>query len=477
MQPLKSSIVCGGCGARAPDTGMPPYRCPRASEPDDVDHVLSRRLDPAQVGFPAVDDDNPFVAFRTLFASHHRALAGGLEDAAWVDRIRALDRKIAEIDGHGFAITPFGEQPALGAATSWPGRLWIKDETDNVSGSHKSRHLMGVLAYLETVADPADRKRPLAISSCGNAALAAAVVARAADRQLLVYVPGWANPRVLERLHQLGAELKICERDPSVPGDPCTAAFRKAVAAGAIPFSCQGTDNGLVVEGGMTLAYEMIARLQHAAQHLFVQVGGGALASACYAAWADAVRWRVTPELPALHAVQTDAVAPLARAWKRLMRRLLPQVGYPRELPSDDDSTPPLDQAHDWARFVCERRVAPVVEATLRYAATHRSQFMWPWERAPSGLASGILDDETYDWLAVTRGMLRSGGFPIVVTNDTIDEANRLARAHTPIAVDHTGSAGLAGLLALVRAGLAKPEDDAIVLFTGKDRAAERTPR
>jgi threonine synthase len=158
------------------------------------------------------------------------------------------------------------------------------------------------------------------------------------------------------------------------------------------------------------------------------------------------------------------------------MRRLLPQLGYARELPTEDDAPPPLDQAHDWARFVCERRVAPVVEATLRYAAAHRSQFMWPWEQAPRGLASGILDDETYDWLAVTRGMLRSGGFPIVVSNDTIDEANRLARAHSAIPVDPTGSAGLAGLLALVRAGIAKADADAIVLFTGKDRSLVGTP-
>ena len=43
---------------------------------------------------------------------------------------------------------------------------------------------------------------------------------------------------------------------------------------------------------------------------------------------------------------------------------------------------------------------------TLAWAARHRSAFMWPWETEPHSVADGILDDETYDWLAVVRGML-----------------------------------------------------------------------
>jgi threonine synthase len=95
---------------------------------------------------------------------------------------------------------------------------------------------------------------------------------------------------------------------------------------------------------------------------------------------------------------------------------------------------------------------------------------MWPWESVPHSVAHGILDDETYDWFAVTRGMLRSGGFPIVVSDPTVAEANRLARASTTIPVDATGSSGLAGLLTLGRAGIGV-DDDAVVLFTGRDRA------
>ena len=86
-------------------------------------------------------------------------------------------------------------------------------------------------------------------------------------------------------------------------------------------------------------------------------------------------------------------------------------------------------------------------------AAQHRSEFMWPWENEPHSIAHGILDDETYDWLAVVEAMLATGGQPIVVDEDTLAHANALARRATGSDVDYTGSAGLAGLLDLCEAG------------------------
>ncbi len=462
---LPTSFVCSGCGERIEGIGLPPFRCPHQLEGDNVDHVLERRLDVAAVPFPEADEDNPFVAFRTLLGSYQRS---ALDDAAWVAQVRELDQRVAAVDGHGFVRTPFGEAVELARAVGWKGRFRIKDETGNVSGSHKARHLMGLLLYLETVPGAPARERPLAISSCGNAALAAAVVARAAQRKLKVFVPTWAEPAVVARLEELGAELAVCERDGAEPGDPCTLGFRRAVGEGAIPFSCQGSDNGLVVEGGMTLAYELLAS-SAPPERMFVQVGGGALASATVQAYEEAER-RGAGALPSLHAVQTEAVAPLCRAWARVMRRVLPALGYDGELPPESGVGIAPASAAEWAELVREHRDGLELEAALGYAVTHRNEFMWPWEGEPHGLAHGILDDETYDWFAVTRGMLRSGGFPIVVSDPTIAEAHRLARANTTIPVDPTGSSGLAGLLTLSRSGIGD-QDDAVVLFTGRDRA------
>jgi threonine synthase len=109
----------------------------------------------------------------------------------------------------------------------------------------------------------------------------------------------------------------------------------------------------------------------------------------------------------------------------------------------------------------------------LEYAAHHRSEFMWPWEQEPRSIAHGILDDETYDWLAIVRAMLATGGAPHVVDERTLAEANAVARGTTGIQVDATGSAGLAGLLDLRRRGAVGDDERVAVLFTGIDRETE----
>ena len=118
---------------------------------------------------------------------------------------------------------------------------------------------------------------------------------------------------------------------------------------------------------------------------------------------------------------------------------------------------------------------AVVRRGDLAYAARHRSEFMWPWEEEPRSVAHGILDDETYDWLAVVEGMLATGGVPVVVGEDLLVEANRLACDSTGIDVDPTGSAGLAGLVALRRQGDVGDDERVAVLFTGVNRRKERS--
>jgi cysteine synthase len=74
--------------------------------------------------------------------------------------------------------------------------LHIKDDTGNVGGSHKARHLFGVMLHLAVARH--DREGELAVASCGNAALAAATLARAIHRPLRVFIPTWADPAVVD---------------------------------------------------------------------------------------------------------------------------------------------------------------------------------------------------------------------------------------------------------------------------------------
>jgi threonine synthase len=429
------------CGWQPAADAPFPFACANRGQ-GDGEHLLEHRLADDAV-LDRNDSANPFVRWREALYAWHAARARGWSDADFVSLVQRLDEAIARVDGHGFAITPFGAAPALGQHLGL--ELWVKDETHNVAGSHKARHLMGLLLYLAVVegnpgsaAAASGTQAPLAIASCGNAALAAAVLARAASRALQVYVPPDAEAAVLDRLAALGATVVSCPREPGEQGDPCMRHFRQALTYGALPFCCQGNENGLTIDGGQTLVLEALGAGAPPLDHLVVQVGGGALASACVQAYARARAHGLVRQAPRVHVVQTQAAAPLARAWTRVLQRMADQ-------PESAD-------------------------AALAYAASHRSRFMWPWEEPPHSVASGILDDETYDWLAILRGVAATGGGTVVVDEDTLRQANRLVLETTAVKPSHTGSAGLAGLLQLQRQGVVAPGARVGVLLTGVQR-------
>lgn len=453
--------------------GVLPLRCPARALDPEADHVLGRRLTPDP---PDAADDvsweaggNPFERFRRRLSAYALAQAHGWSDGEFLDVVRTLDSAVREVDGRGFVETPCLEAGWLADSLGFhaPGALLVKDETNNVAGSHKARHLMGVMLYLQVAerAGLVTRTTPLAIASCGNAALAAAVVARAARWPLDVFVPPRASRDVLARLEGLQARVHTCGRTPGTAGDPCYAAFQRAVADGALPFCCQGSDNGVTIEGGETLAWELVAQASGTGRRttldaVFVQVGGGALASALVQGFDEALAAGAIDRLPRFYAVQTAGGYPLARAHDRLVARML------AAWPEDDDL--PSDSPAALARALASQR--NLVQEWLRFARGHRRLFMWPWDAEPRSIAQGILDDETYDWAAVLDGVLRTGGRCIVVGEQRLEEANEAARARTGIRVDHTGSAGLAGLLEAASQEPGLRGERVAVVFSGVQR-------
>ena len=400
---------CATCGTVVPVEAVLTWRCPAAG-PDDTHHVLVPVRSPGPVAM--IEHDDPFVAFDAELVWSRCAEA---HDMTFDRRAELIGRL-----GLGFRRTPCERHDALSSRLGFSARggVWVKDETAQVGGSHKARHLMTVLLHLlmceEVGVAPWRRStRPrLAISSCGNAAIAAATLAAAAHWPLDVMVPPSAGGAVVARLGELGATVHVCPRRPDdPPGDPCLHRFREAVSGGAIPFSVQGTENAWCLDGGRTLGWE----LPEGFDDLFLQVGGGAFAAAVGAA---VVGSHARP--PRIHAVQTEGCAPLARAWERA-----------RTLPGGVAS-----------------------------AASHWEDCMWPWESPEPSLADGILDDETYDWIQVVEAMAATGGSPVVVPEHVVREAHHLVVDELGLAVSPTGSAGLAGLLAR-RSSL---DDDARVI-------------
>jgi threonine synthase len=407
---------CAVCGTTVDVAAVHPFSCPRAT-PDDRHHVLH----PLSVGASpeVLEDPNPFVAYGPRLAWWAFARTHGMTEAACV----ALTRSVAE----GFAVTPFAPSASLSSALG--ADVWVKDETANVAGSHKGRHLVTILLHLlaAEALHLVDRvRRPLAIASCGNAAIAAATLARRADWPLNVFVPTWASPDVLGALESLDAIVHPCERrsgDP--PGDPAVLRFREAVVAGDVPFSVQGPENALCLDGGRTIGWEM-ASAGGGLSRVVVQVGGGALAACTGWGLGAGVR---------LDAVQSAGCAPLARAVARASAAGLPL--------SPDASV-----------------------ATLRALGAHWAELMTPWSD-PHSVADGILDDETYDWLGVLSVLSASGGHAVVAPEEAIGAAWELGRA-AGYDVSPTGTAGLAGLL--TPSGAPAAGSRVAVIFSGTSR-------
>lgn len=88
---------------------------------------------------------------------------------------------------------------------------------------------------------------------------------------------------------------------------------------------------------------------------------------------------------------------------------------------------------------------------------------MWAWENEPVSLADGILDDETYDWVADIAQIQRTSGRVVVASELQVVEASSIAPKTTSIDASPTGTAGVAGLLS-IRAELSSTARVAVVL-------------
>ena len=251
----------------------------------------------------------------------------------------------------------------------------MKDETGNVSGSHKARHLFGVLVYLEvaerlgraTASGPTWRSRAAATPRWRRRSSRPRAGARSASSSRSTPTRPWCTGS-----RSWARSSPSARATPGVRATPPVARLVAALAEGALPFTCQGNLNGLAVEGGETLGYEI----------------------------ASARR----------------ADRPAGRAGRRRRARERLQPGLPRGARARRAATraPPRHGADRGRLAAASGRSTPCsrtpARASLGYAARHRSEFMWPWEQEPHSIAHGILDDETYDWLAVVEAMLATGG-------------------------------------------------------------------
>eukprot|EP00945_MAST-04E_sp_MAST-4E-sp1_P003152 g3152.t1 len=413
---IGTQLECAGCGHIEDGLANILFKCPNSESSPECDHVLAPKTPgkdctaTLQNGctFPAEEiNEIPFLRYRALLYPYRIAIAKGMSDEVYVNIIQDLNNELVAVGGTGFTETPL----------LWNNELnsFVKNETLNVAQSHKARHLFNLMSYLlvmsygEQGVGGGLRNRRLAVASCGNAGLAAATVAAAAKWPIDVCIPPDAEPAVVEQLHHLGASVHICRRDADFvetslgkisskgEADPTLAVFKNLVKDhGSIPFSVQGSECGLGVEGSQTIAWEVLEAMQRdfhdskspvensTIENVFIQVGGGALGSGMIQGFQRALDGeleQVNPtlgsnvirSLPKLFCIQPVGCGPLKRALDEMKK---------------NDIT------------------------NGKTAAKDRATYMYPWEN-PHSIAHGILDDETYDWLSLVDGMISTegGGF------------------------------------------------------------------
>ena len=469
------------------ETNKPVYYCENRRQ-GGGDHILEKVL-PDEFFFnirtlldPSPNSTNPYLLFRKFSYSYYFAKKLKID---FKSLITGINDSLKEIGEPGFEMTPLLVKDNIPGA---PGRTLIKNETCNVSGSHKARHLMGNIIYLEVLSKAGiiQKKPELAIYSCGNAALGAAAVAKAAGYKLDVFIPVNVNPRVIQKLNHYGANAVECPRIPGESGDPCYNRFQEALTSGAVPFSCSGPDNWANIEGGQTLCLELVAQaslIKQKIDAIVIQVGGGALASSAAKTIEELYLAGSIDTMPAIHTVQTEGGYPLVRAYLIILKEIAIKNKLNCSLSIDDSSEAPvknqaflkyqnnnLHEILEIAEFCRANYTTEKIQNIFKDCAQNMKKYMWAWEVEPHSIAHGILDDITYDWFKIMQMMFRTGGIPITVTEQELKEANTLAKSSTKINVDHTGSSGFSGYIKLKKLGVIPKEASAAVIFTGIER-------
>ena len=231
----------------------------------------------------------------------------------------------------------------------------------------------------------------------------------------------------------------------------------EAVNRGAVPFSVQSTVTPTTIDGGRTLGWEAAEQLGNLGvegpMRVMLQVGGGAMAAAVASGIETGVFHDWVRIEPRYHPVQTEACAPLYRAWDSLLR-----AAFVEDSPSDEERATNL------------REDAGAIAVVTSLANNESDRFMYPWDPVGETAATGILDDITYDWLGLIEPTIRSGGWPVVVDERAVVEAHRVGREVLGLDVSATGTAGMAGLLDREVASSITSAESILVLATGVER-------
>jgi threonine synthase len=314
------------------------------------------------------------------------------------DLLPAFSREITLGEGN----TPLLEVPGLAASVGC-GRLYIKNEAINPTGSFKARGMAAAVSRLVDLDAAAG-----VIPSAGNAGLALAAYGASAGLSSRIYIPSVTPEGVAEECAAYGADVRTID---GILPDAARAMAEDGLAEGEYAIStfrepCR-------VEGKKTMAFEIEDELDgKSPRWIIFPTGGGTGVVAFWKAYLELEQlgW-LKGERPRIAAVQSEGCAPIVRAFE-----------------SGEDT-----------------------------AGT------WP---DPETIASGIRVPASRADRQVLGALRGTGGTAVSVSDEEIiDSAFRMARA-SGVFPSPEGAASLAGLMRLTGSGTVGHEDAVVIVNT-----------
>jgi len=305
----------------------------------------------------------------------------------------------------GEGATPLLESRPLARALG-VGRLWIKDEGLNPTGSFKARGMSAAVTRAKALGVSG-----LVVPTAGNAGAALTAYAAAAGLPVRVYAPETTPRGILATIRALGAELL------TVPGHIGDAGAKaKAFAAASGYFDVSTLKEPYRIEGKKTMGLEL----------------------------AEQLGWR----LPSVIVYPTGGGTGLIGMWKgfaelREMGWLDPEAPLPRMVTAQAEGC------------------APIVRAFAEHADRAR-----PWEN-PTTHASGLRVPGPLGDRLILRALYESNGAAVAVSETAIRDATARIDRTTGIDAAPEGGCALAVVEAMAASGQVGAGDDVVVFNTG----------
>jgi threonine synthase len=200
-----------------------------------------------------------------------------------------------------------GGTPLYALKHAGRGRVFLKDDSRNPSGSLKDR------ASALAVAVAAERDiRTIAAASTGNAAAALACMSAGSGQRCVIFAPTSASREKLAQIRAYGAEVIEVEGGY----DEAFAACHTACKLHGWYNRSTGI-NAFMTEGKKTVAFEIAEQMQwQVPDRIFVPVGNGGIVGAVYKGFHELMRMGVTKRMPRIMGVQASGSDYLYRAWR-----------------------------------------------------------------------------------------------------------------------------------------------------------------